>query len=237
MRKLLLNALFASLAAVSALTQAGLKITPIQLYIGDKSNQRSATVTLDYTEVSAARIFEATAVRWSQNEKGEDVYTPDPDVLINPKNFVLQPDSRQLVRVGFSQPVGAMNLKEEGAWRVLFNEIPPVEQENSVSFLFTISLPLFIGAQNQADLRPSVKYRANSLILTLANNANSHIQIKEISLVDSRGNAVASFPEMKYLLANQRGEFDLGQVKLASAEAYKVIIKTDKGEAPLEIAL
>jgi len=42
---------------------------------------------------------------------------------------------------------------------------------------------------------------------------------------------------MKYLLANQRGEFDLGQVKLASAEAYKVIIKTDKGEAPLEIAL
>ena len=103
--------------------------------------------------MSAAKIFEATAVRWTQNEKGEDVYTPDPDVLINPKNFVLQPDSRQLVRVGFSQPVGAMNLKEEGAWRVLFNEIPPVEQENSVSFLFTISLPLFTGGSNLAQLR------------------------------------------------------------------------------------
>ena len=237
MNKLLIGAVFSSIFSVSAALHAGLKVTPIQLCVAEKNNQRSATVTFDYSGSDAIKIFEATAVKWTQNEKGEDVYIPDPDVLINPRNFVLQPESKQVVRVGFPQPVRAMNLKEEGTWRVIFNETPPVADQNSMNFLFNISMPLFAGEQKSANLAPSISYRGNHLIVTLHNKAMSHIQIKDLAIEDASGKAIASSNNMTYLLANKQNEFDMGQVKLENQKKYTLKINTDKGDKPLEIIL
>ena len=237
MNKLLMGAALSSVFCISAAVHAGLKVTPIQLYVSEKNNQRSATVTFDYTGSDAPKIFEATAVKWSQNEKGEDVYIPDPDILINPKNFVLQPESKQVVRVGFPQPVRAMNLKEEGTWRVIFNETPPVADQSAMNFLFNISMPLFAGEQKSASLAPSISYRANRLIVTLQNKAASHIQIKDLAIEDASGKAIATSNNMTYLLANKQNEFDMGQVKLESQQKYTLKINTGKGDKPLEIVL
>ena len=53
--------------ACSQTIYAGLKITPIQLYISDIKKQRSATVTLGYKESDQPKIFEVSAVKWAQN--------------------------------------------------------------------------------------------------------------------------------------------------------------------------
>ena len=113
-----MNKLFSMFAisivlACSQTIYAGLKITPIQLYISDVKKQRSATVTLDYNESDQAKIFEVSAVKWGQNAEGEDVLEPDNSVVINPKNFVLQPNSKQIVRVGFTQMQAP---KKEETW-------------------------------------------------------------------------------------------------------------------------
>jgi fimbrial chaperone protein len=42
---------------------------------------------------------------------------------------------------------------------------------------------------------------------------------------------------MKYLLASQQGEFNLGKVKVENSKGYKLKILTDSQEKPLEISL
>lgn len=213
---------------------ADMEVQPTQLYI---EKNRSASVIFKLTDEKETKIYNVTAARWSQNEKGEDILTPDPTVLINPKNFAIKPEKSQTVRVGFSQPVQAMNLKQEGSWRIIFTEIPPVKEQETVKFLLNFSLPLFVGKQQKADITQNINYRSDQLVLSLKNNASSHIQIKEIKLIDSNGKMIATNSNPKYLLAYQKNEFNLGNVRLVNSKGYKLLITVDNQNEPLEISL
>lgn len=217
-----------------AAVYADMEVQPTQLYI---EKNRSASVTFKLTDEKETKIYNVTAVQWSQNEKGEDILTPDPTVLINPKNFSIKPEKSQTVRVGFSQPVQAMNLKQEGSWRIIFTEIPPIKEQETVKFLLNFSLPLFVGKQQKANLTPDIKYKSDQLILNLKNNASSHVQIKEIKLIDSNGKMIATNSDPRYLLAYQKNEFNLGSVKLISSKGYKLLITVDNQNEPVEITL
>lgn len=234
MQKLL--SIFAmSISLVCAQTiYAGLKITPIQLYISDTKKQRSATVTMEYRDIETPKIFEVSAVKWTQNSKGEDVLEPDSSVIINPKNFVLQPNSKQIVRVGFVQPTSDKN---EETWRIVFNEVPPIVKQNAVSFLFNISLPLFVGKQDKIKLAIQPVFKGKQLTLNVKNDTNTHVQIKKITLVDDNKKEIAVSNDMKYLLKNQQKDFDFGEVKIENLNKYKLIIETDRNNFPMEFNL
>ena len=234
-----MNKLFSMLAisivlACSQTIYAGLKITPIQLYISDVKKQRSATVTLDYSESDQAKIFEVSAVKWGQNAEGEDVLEPDNSVVINPKNFVLQPNSKQIVRVGFTQMQAP---KKEETWRIIFNEIAPTVKESKVNFLFNISVPLFVGVQEKVKLNFNPVYNGSQLSLNVKNNTNTHVQIKKITILDDKKKEVAVTTDMKYLLNNQQQKFNFGEIKLGDFNKYKLIIETDRSELPMEFNL
>ena len=220
--------------ACSQTIYAGLKITPIQLYISDVKKQRSATVTLDYNESDQAKIFEVSAVKWGQNAEGEDVLEPDNSVVINPKNFVLQPNSKQIVRVGFTQMQAP---KKEETWRIIFNEIAPTVKESKVNFLFNISVPLFVGVQEKVKLNFNPVYNGSQLSLNVKNNTNTHVQIKKITILDDKKKEVAVTTDMKYLLNNQQQKFNFGEIKLGDFNKYKLIIETDRSELPMEFNL
>lgn len=234
-----MNKLFSMFAisivlACSQTIYAGLKITPIQLYISDVKKQRSATVTLDYSESDQAKIFEVSAVKWGQNAEGEDVLEPDNSVVINPKNFVLQPNSKQIVRVGFTQMQAP---KKEETWRIIFNEIAPTVKESKVNFLFNISVPLFVGVQEKVKLNFNPVYNGSQLSLNVKNNTNTHVQIKKITILDDKKQEVAVTTDMKYLLNNQQQKFNFGEIKLGNFNKYKLIIETDRSELPMEFNL
>lgn len=234
-----MNKLFSMFAisivlACSQTIYAGLKITPIQLYISDVKKQRSATVTLDYNESDQAKIFEVSAVKWGQNAEGEDVLEPDNSVVINPKNFVLQPNSKQIVRVGFTQMKAP---KKEETWRIIFNEIAPTVKESKVNFLFNISVPLFVGVQEKVKLNFNPVYNGSQLSLNVKNNTNTHVQIKKITILDDKKKEVAVTTDMKYLLNNQQQKFNFGEIKLGDFNKYKLIIETDRSELPMEFNL
>ncbi len=70
---------------------AGISISPVQLYLTDKSKQRSSTFTLESKgDVKSPRIFEAQAVKWTQGENGEDIYSPVSNIIINPKKLYFE---------------------------------------------------------------------------------------------------------------------------------------------------
>lgn len=231
MSKLLLMLALSVSLAFSQTIYAGLKITPIQLYISNMKKQRSATVTLDYTESDKPKIFEVSAVKWVQNSKGEDVLEPDLSVVINPKNFVLQPNSKQIIRVGFTQ---IQPKKTEETWRIIFNEVAPIAEESNVSFLFNISVPLFVGPQEKVKLTFNPVYNGTQFLLNVKNTTNTHIQIKKITIIDEKKKEIAVSEEMKYLLNNQQQNFNFGEIKLGNLNKYKLIIETDRNELPIE---
>lgn len=214
---------------------AGLDFDPIQLYLKENSRQRSATITMSSSDVPQEKIFEMSAVQWSQNEKGEDVYVPDNNILINPKNFVIKPNSKQVIRIGFAQTLSADELKAEKTWRVIFKEVTPVVEQTGMTFLFNVSVPFFVGKQEKADLAIQSKQVNKKIVINIKNNANSHIQISKLELVDANKKEVAVKSEMKYLLKGQNHDFDLGLLNIGDLTKYKLMIYTDKSELPMEM--
>lgn len=208
-------------------------VTPTQLYITNKQ-QRSTTVTLSLSEGSEKKIFEASAMKWSQNAKGEDVLEPDPNIIINPKNFVIKPNSEQVIRVGFRQ---LPSLEREGTWRIFFKEVPPALKANTVQFMMNLSIPLFVGQQNEIDLKAIPRFENNNLLVNIKNNAESHVQITGMTLIDENKKEIALNYDRKYLLTKQENNFKFSQIKSRNIDSYKILIKTDKSEKPLELKL
>lgn len=212
---------------------AGLSISPIQLYLSEKAKQRSVTLTLDSTGEEHQRIFEAQAVKWTQNGQGEEIYETDNNIVINPKNFVLKPNSKQMIRIGFTQPVASMGLKQEANWRIILKEIPPVVKQSGINFVFNLSVPLFVGKQENANVALKLKRNDKNLLLTVNNQAASHIQIHKLYIVDQHKKEIFRTNDMKYLLAKSQFNFNLGNINLSNSGNYTVFIESDKSEKPL----
>ena len=239
--KILIKVFCLSLMACLISTQlfAGISISPIQLYLTDKSKQRSATFTLESKgDDESPRIFEVQAVKWTQSATGEDIYSPVSNIIINPKNFILKPNSKQMVRVGFTQSVESMNLAQEEAWRIIYTELPQVTNDDSkIALLLSINVPFFVGKQEPAYLKFIATKQNGRTIINVENLAKSHIQIQKLFVMDKNKKVVAESSDMKYLLALGKNHYDIGNVTLNGANNYKVVVETDKGDAALEFNL
>ena len=233
-RKVLI--LILGLCGYTHIVWAGLSISPIQLYITDKTKQRSATVTMDSKDMEDTKTFEATAVKWSQNDKGEDVYEPDPNIIINPKNFIIAPNSKQVIRVGFNQPLAGITTNDEKTWRIIFQEVAPPVETDSVTFLFNISVTLFVGKLNPFNINVITKTINNNLVVNIKNNSPSHVQILKLTLVDASKKEVANLSQMKYLLPNTAQDFNFEKINLHNNQ-YKLLVLTDKQDQPYEYSL
>lgn len=237
MKYCLRGILFLSAFSIINSTYANLAIAPTQMYLSEKVKQRSTTVVMEAEDITEAKKFEMFAYRWTQNQQGEDVLELDNDILINPKIFVIQPKSKQFVRVGFIQPLSKAELEQENTWRIVFKEIAPIAEQDALQFLFNISVPLFVGKQEEVKISAQTSYSNNNLVLKVQNNAKSHIQITSISILDRQKKSIATSNEMKYILSKHQQSFDMGQVRLGDLANYTLKLETDRNEKPIEIIM
>ncbi|WP_326518731.1 fimbrial biogenesis chaperone [Acinetobacter sp. CAAS 2-6] len=216
---------------------AAIAIEPVQLYLSDQAKQRSTTLTFDSKREKISRNFEVKAVKWTQNEQGQDIYEVDPSIMINPKAFILKPDSKQMIRVGFNRPIASLGLKKEMSWRIVFTEIPSVIEESGLNFAFNISVPLFVGKQSDINIQLKIKKNNRNSYLNIYNIADSHIQIKELSILDQSDKEVFKLDSMRYLLSQSQVNLELGDLKIGDWNKYTVLIKTDKEEKGMKFKI
>lgn len=224
---------FCGLLLLSLSVSAGIKFNPIQLYIQDSTRQRSTTVSVESTGLKKSRVFEISAVKWKQNHKGEDILEEDKTLLFNPKTFELKPESKQIVRVGFSQPL--TNMNQEQTWRIIFKEVTPIEDDSSINFLFNFSLPLFVGKQVNPKLNLKLEKIDNQTYLNIDNLAKSHIKIVEILVTDNKNKEILKKKLGQYVLGGNQIKLELGEV--TNNNELKIKIKTDKDEKYLEYSV
>ena len=122
---------------------------------------------------------------------------------------------------------------QEGTWRVIVDEIPQPAKETSVNFLVNFSLPLFVGKQDPLD----VKFKLENGHLRVVNNANSHVQITALKIVDANKKEIFKSDAMSYILAKKSLLYDLNNIKLNSSQNYYIQLSSDKTDKPMEFKL
>ena len=71
--------------------------------------------------------------------------------------------------------------------------------------------------------------------LVVKNNANSHIQIANLKIVDANKKEVFKTETMSYLLANKSTSYDLNNTRISNPKNYYVQLFTDKNDKMVEL--
>lgn len=135
---------------------------------------------------------------------------------------------------GLVNPLRRKSWEKEKTWRVIFNEVTPVSEDEAINFQFNFSLPLFVGKQDKTNLDVKLRSENNSMLVDVKNMSKSHAQITDIKLVDSNNKDLMQKSFNRYLLTGQKYTFDMGMVKNKQNDKIKVKIKTDKDGDLLE---
>lgn len=175
----LATALAALLAGAPA-AAGSFGVSPLDVQFSPQRQSAVINVTNDDTKPLQLRL---RAARWTQNEKGEDVYEEATDLVFFPKRLDMKPGDQKVVRLAITEPPA----KGERAWRLFVEELPPAETprdgQTKLSVLLTIGVPVFASsADAKPDLRvaTSVLRKDGTLELTVRNAGASRTRISRL---------------------------------------------------------
>lgn len=158
---------------------AGLQISPISLSVPADSRATEIWLRNNGEAVVHAQV---RVYRWSQSG-GEDVLTPDNQLIASPPMVEIPAGKQQLVRlvrVGLlAKPAAA-----ERSYRLLVDELPVQHQETSetsLRFVFRYSVPVFIvgTAKQKPELDWQVEVSAGNAWLVVRNAGTRHAQLAD----------------------------------------------------------
>ncbi|MDO4694581.1 MAG: molecular chaperone [Eikenella sp.] len=170
--------------AAPAARAAGLQVSPVSLFL--PASQQAAVLTLTNTGgeplTAQVRVF-----RWTQNEQGQDVYTPDSGVVASPPMLRMAAGAEQQLRL---IRTGAPSA-EEAAYRIVIDELPPPQHtpRAGLNFVLRYSLPLFLNQSENPPARLHWQWRAvgGKTELSARNTGASYAQLGRIALTAADG--------------------------------------------------
>lgn len=180
-----LNRLPAVIALIALLSMGApawageFRVTPIRLEFSRAVKSGVLTV---YNEGTEKITLQISAMEWSQDESGKDVYTPTSDLVFYPKVMTLEAASQQVIRAGSKGQPPA----REKTYRLFIEEIPAPQKseagKSQVNIIIRFAPPVFIRpdpanidlAIKEADLSKGV------LKLAVHNLGNVHVTITSI---------------------------------------------------------
>jgi fimbrial chaperone protein len=225
---------------VSVANAANIGVSPVRVTLSDSQKIGSLSVRNDGAEPVTMQM---EVLSWSQRE-GNAVFAATRELLANPPIFTIPAGSSQLVRVGLRR---APDAQRELTYRVILEELPPPPNPDITGARMTlrISLPVFVSPEIEAKpvlLWQAVRTSQGALKISLSNNGNGHIQIKnfKLSLLDSAQPWVTQ-QSSDYVLAGQSRDW----IVLASPEnpdplpgvTLQLFAQTDAGDIEAEVII
>jgi fimbrial chaperone protein len=215
-------------------------VSPVRVTLSDSQKIASLSVRNDGAEPVTMQM---EVLSWSQRE-GNAVFAATRELLANPPIFTIPAGGSQLVRVGLRR---APDAQRELTYRVILQELPPPPNPDLTGARMTlrISLPVFVSPEIEAKpvlLWQAVRTSQGALKISLSNNGNGHIQIKnfKLSLLDSAQPWV-TLQSSDYVLAGQSRDW----IVLASPEnpapppgvTLQLFAQTDAGDIEAEVII
>ena len=223
--------LIASIGAVSVPAHADLSIFPIKLFITGDNGQRTTTMNVISSNEEPLQSYEINVFRWTQDDQGHEVLTPDTELMVNPLSFMLEPNSKRIIRMGFKQPIASMQLQEEAAWRIIFTPLPDAKKAKGLKYAYSFNVPLFAGK----DFKPEMSFQLaknnkNQPVLLAKNSGTAHFQITGLKLQDTAGKDIFNSKELKYVLPRKQVSFDLNTLAVKPDAGLKLTVQTAGSE-------
>ena len=215
-------------------------VSPVRVTLSDSQKIGSFSVRNDGTEPTTMQM---EILSWSQQE-GKAVFVASRELLANPPFFTIPAGSSQLVRVGLRR---APDAQRELTYRVTLEELPPPLNPDfqGAKMLIRISLPVFVLPEIDAKpvlLWQAVRTSQGALKISLSNNGNAHIQIKnfKLSLLDSVQPWV-TLQTSDYVLAGQSRDWIVPANPENPAPppgvSLKLFAQTDAGDIEAEVII
>jgi len=215
------------------LLAASIAVSPLLIEISDKTPMASLNLTNNEAEKSVS--FQVRAFAWRQDQNGNEILSPAPQIAISPPILTIKPQSKSLVRI---IRMGTDAIIGEENYRLQIEELPNSNEEVSgtgVGLLMSYSLPLFATSSKAQSLEPvwHLSLDEQNLNLQVTNNGQTKIKISSLKIVDLENKEggellTFSYPNTNKLPANSKVKL-LAQVGLY-ADEY-----TDFGEFILEL--
>ena len=152
--------------------------------------------------------FQMTLVEWTQDAKGDDVYTPSNDLIYFPRQLTVKPGDQAIVRVGPKN----MPKDTEKTYRLKVEELAepiPDSKDSAIGLTITYAIPVFLG---KVDIKPAASIAAlamqdGKLAATVQNTGNSHFRINslEVNSADGYTQSIGGW----YLLSGASRQYSL----------------------------
>jgi fimbrial chaperone protein len=162
-------------------------ISPIRIDLDRQNKTDSINVSNDETERSIdmqAKLFE-----WTQNEKGEEIYTESNDLVFFPRIFSVEKQDKRVVRVGLKVPAVAT----EKAYRLFIEELPPPRDPDKkgaqIVFVLRFGVAVFVRPDKEqlAGSIEGIEAAPAAATIIVKNNGNGNFQIQSLSVKSQAG--------------------------------------------------
>ena len=211
-------------------------VSPIRVDLGPGARSGAINVSNDDR---IALSFQMKLLRWTQNEKGEDVYEESKDLVYFPRLMSVEPGKKRVIRVGTQSAPGP----DEAAYRLAIEEITPLAPDQQakgpgVAVRMRFAVPVFV-----APLAPAVKAAVEKLSVTagevrfvLANTGNQHVRVETAALW--RGERALREVPGWYVLAGARRAFGIPipEQECGKPGALTLVIKGEGLDLKQEVA-
>lgn len=214
---------------------AEFSISPLRMQFAPGA--RSAAVSIHNEDRRPIR-FQISLVEWTQDAKGNDVYTPSNDLVFFPRQLTVAPGERAVARVGPKRPQAG----PEKTYRLRVEELPePLDGTPGMAIGLSIvfALPVFLGvadAMPQAQIEP-LQMQNGKLKAVVRNTGRSQFRIDSLAVRGANGYAqqMAGW----YLLAGASREhlLDIPAADCRALQHLDLEVKVDQHTftSPLEM--
>ena len=170
---------------------ADFSVTPVRIFFAPGETTGYFTVSNNAEETLSLQL---SAVSWSQDSEGTDVFEPTAELIVFPRIFSLKGKEERIVRVGVKVPPGEM----EQAYRVFLEEMPEPESEAGDSTvlrtLVRVGVPVFVSPLKEkvsAEIQ-DIEAQDGTLSFKVSNTGNVHfiIQAAVVEGTDASGNTI-----------------------------------------------
>jgi fimbrial chaperone protein len=209
---------------------ANFDIKPIKIYFDAQTRIEKLTVKNLSDENFNLQI---KAYKWTQNEKGEDLYEDTNDIILFPKIVSLKQGEERIVRVGTNLSAGTI----ERTYRIYLEQMPPAEDEArgaNVRMLMRIGVPVFISPvtkDEKGDVE-SVSLKNGKAEIKVKNSGNLHFIVSSINIngMDSEGKSIYATELGGWYILNNRSkvyETSIPEEKCNGIAKLDVAVKTN----------
>jgi len=160
---------------------ANFDIKPIKIFFDDQTKIEKLTLKNVSEDNFTVQI---KAYKWTQDEKGKDVYQDTNDLIIFPKIATLKKEEEKIVRIGTN--LGSDSL--EKTYRIFVEEIPSGEKEDTkaatLHMYLKIGVPIFISPvkKDEKGSIEAVKLQKGKAEIKVKNQGNAHFVVTAIQV-------------------------------------------------------